>query len=353
MSAPVDVCIVTFNSAADLPGCLEAVEALTHRPLQVSIVDCASSDESLAISRRFAARATVPTSVVALDRNLGFAGGMNEALAQGVAPWVLLLNPDARPAPDYLGCLLDASDAASNGARGVGAATGRLLRQASNGERPTLDACGMRLTLTWRHLDRASGDVDRGQLATRARVFGATGAASLFRRAALEDVAIGGRIFDDCFHSYREDAELCFRLQERGWDVVYEPLARATHRRRVVPGRRRELAPEINFHSLKNRYLLRVYHQTPRNLLTTLPFTLVRDALALGYVLIRERDSLPAYAWLWRNRSALLERRRLIQSRKTRSIEPWFVRGEAAIPGGEATGAAGTPPPPRAGQATR
>ncbi len=89
----------------------------------------------------------------------------------------------------------------------------------------------------------------------------------------------------------------------------------------MLPARRGELPPEINFHSLKNRYLLRVYHQTVRNLAATLPFTLVRDALALGWVLLRERASLPAYAWLWRDRRALLDRRRLIQSRKTRSIE--------------------------------
>ena len=351
MSAPVDVCIVTFNSAVDLAGCLDAVEALAHRPLQISIVDCASSDDSLAIARRFAARATVPTTVVPLDRNLGFAGGMNEAIARGSAPWVLLLNPDARPAPDYLDRLLHATEQPSSGDAGVGAATGRLLRESSNGEPPVLDACGMRLTLTWRHLDRESGHLDRGQLGHRARVFGATGAASLFRRSALEDVAIGGRIFDDWFHSYREDAELCFRLQERGWDVVYEPQARAIHRRRVVPARRREASSEINFHSLKNRYLLRVYHQTSLNLLTTLPFTLLRDAMALGYVLLRERDSLPAYGWLWRNRSALFERRRLIQSRKTRSIERWFQRDEAAIVDGGDPATAVAPSPPPTGKA--
>jgi GT2 family glycosyltransferase len=340
-SDPIDVCVVTWNSAADLDGCLEAVEALDHRPLKLWIVDCASGDESVAIARRFAARSAVPIGVVALDRNLGFAGGMNEAIQRGRAPWVLLLNPDARPAPDYVDRLLHATDeGASNGARGVGAATGRLLRGADNGDRPVLDACGMRLTLTWRHLDRGSGHADRGQLPARARVFGATGAASLFRRAALEDVAIGGRVFDDWFHSYREDAELCFRLQERGWDVIYEPHARATHRRRVLPARRSELPPEINFHSLKNRYLLRVYHQTVLNLAATLPFTLFRDALAMGWVLLRERDSLPAYGWLWRNRRALLDRRRLIQNRKTRSIESWFLRSQAAT---------AAPPPPQPG----
>ena len=344
MSDAVDICIVTHDSAGDVAACLESVAALRHRPLTVYLMDCASADDSVAIARRFAASSPVPIVVVPLERNLGFAGGMNEALQRGTAPWVLLLNPDALPAPDYLDRLLEstaAGGAGENGARGVAGVTGRLSRRSAAGETPRLDACGMKLTLTWRHLDRGSGRVDRGQHPARARVFGATGAASLFRREALDDVAIGGRVFDDWFHSFREDAELCFRLQERGWDVLYEPRARATHLRRVVPGRRRELADEINFHSLKNRYLLRFYHQTPGNLIATLPFTLFRDLLALGYVLARERRSLAAYAWLWRNRRALLERRRLIQARKTRSIEAWFVR--AASPPGAAS------PPPGGG----
>jgi hypothetical protein len=121
-----------------------------------------------------------------------------------------------------------------------------------------------------------------------------------------------------------------------------------------VPERRSELAPEINFHSLKNRYLLRVYHQTALNLAATLPFTLFRDALAMGWVLLRERDSLPAYGWLWRNRRALFDRRRVIQKRKTRSIESWFLRNEAVAAeppksGGDVIGEPAAPPPPQPG----
>jgi GT2 family glycosyltransferase len=227
------------------------------------------------------------------------------------------------------------------------------VRTTTNGGRPLLDACGMQLTLTWRHLDRGSGRADVGQFGRRGLVFGATGAASLFRREALEDVAIGGRPFDEWFHTYREDAELCFRLQERGWDVLYEPTARAVHRRLVTPGRRRQLSSATNFHSLKNRYLLRAYHQTPTNLLATLPFSLFRDVLALGWVLLGERESLAAYGWLWRNRRALLDRRRLIQGRKKRSIESWFVRTEVAPAPPQmrdrVISEAAAPRPPRAG----
>src|SRR5262245_28053988 len=77
----VAVCIVTHNSAADLPGCLAAVAVLEHRPLELVVVDCASRDGSLAVARA-AAPSGIPFTEVALTENRGFAGGMNEALAR-------------------------------------------------------------------------------------------------------------------------------------------------------------------------------------------------------------------------------------------------------------------------------
>jgi GT2 family glycosyltransferase len=327
MSPRVAVCIVTHDSAADLPGCLESVARLTHRPLEIVIVDCASGDGSLETARRWAGQAPddIPVQIVALGENLGFAGGMNAAFARTAAPFVLTLNADARPAPGFVARLLELAEAHSD--LRTGAVTGRLIRPDGR-----LDACGMRLTRTWRHLDRGSGEEDRGQWSVPERVFGATGAATLFRRAALDDAAVDGEIFDARFHSFREDAELCFRLRERGWEILYEPAAVAEHRRFNLPERRAAMPAFVNYHSLKNRYLLRFGHQTAGNFLRTLVPTLARDLMAFGYVVLRERSSLAAYTWLWRHRAEILRRRRLIQARRTApaaAIDRWFsVPGE-------------------------
>lgn len=322
----VAVCIVIHDDAADLPGCLESIAALRHRPLEIVVVDCDSRDGGLETARAHAP-AGIPFQAVALGANLGFAGGMNAAFARTRAPFVLTLNADARPAPDYVTRLLERAEAHPR----TGAVTGRLVRPEQDGER-RLDACGMYLIPSWRHLDRGSGKVDRGQFCQPERVFGATGAASLFRRDALYDVAVDGEIFDPRFHSFREDAELCFRLRERGWEVIYEPAAMAEHRRFNLPERRSAMPAFVNFHSLKNRYLLRIYHQTWRNVLQTFFQTLFRDFVALGYVLLRERSSLGAYAWLWRHRAELIQRRRKIQRRRTEppwEVDRWFwTKGE-------------------------
>jgi GT2 family glycosyltransferase len=320
----VAVCIVTHDSAPDLPGCLAAVAAISHRPIEIVVVDCASRDGSL-VTARAHAPAGIPFLAVDLGENRGFAGGMNAALDHNRAPWVLTLNADAHLAPDYLTRLLERARAHPE--LRVGALTGRLVRMPAEDGTRRLDACGMRLTSNWRHLDRGSGEIDHGQWGRAEKVFGATGAASLFRREALDDAAVDGEVFDSRFHSFREDAELCFRLRERGWEVLYEPAALAEHRRWNLPDRRSALPAFVNYHSLKNRYLLRIYHQTRANLLRTLLPTAARDLAALGWVVLRERSSLAAYAWLWRHRAELRRRRRVIQARRTVpawQIDRWF-----------------------------
>jgi len=319
----VAVCIVTHNSADDLPDCLTAIAALEPPVAELVVVDCASDDDSVDLVRRLAPP-DIPLILDPSAENLGFAGGMNRAISLSSAPFILSLNPDTRPEPNFCNRLMTACE---HPRHRVAAATGRLSRPTTDDSPPLLDACGMRLVSTWRHLDRGSGQVDHGQFALPERVFGATGAATLYRRQALDDAAIDGEVFLTEFHSYREDAELCFRLRERCWEIVYEPSAQAVHLRYNLPTNRRQMPASINYHSLKNRYLLRAYHQTAGNFLVTLIPTLWRDLLAIGHVLLRERTSLDAYRWLWRHRRRIRARRRRIQEHRTcpnRTITRWF-----------------------------
>ena len=330
-SVELAICTVTWNDAANLPRFFEALAGLQGPPFRLIAVDNASTDSTVESLREHAGTARFPVEMIVLDENTGFAGGLNRALDSAFASdpypdWVLSLNADAWPAPDYVERLVESVRRFTNETRPVGAATGRLLRAETE---ETIDACGMALTRSWRHVDRGSDQIDRGQYPATERVFGGSGAATLFLSAALRDAAVAGRILDDDFHSYREDAELCFRLRERGWEVLYEPRARALHGRVNLPHRRRQMSREVNFHSLKNRYLLQLYHRGLADLPRTLLATSVRELGILAYVLLREPSSLAAYPWLWRNRRRLLERRRMIRSRRRvppRTTARWFGR---------------------------
>lgn len=330
MTAPVAVAVVTWNSAAQLPSCMAAIANLEPAPAEVVVVDNASCDGSAELAARLLDQFGAKTagSLVREATNRGWSGGMNRAISATSAPFVLALNPDAAPAPDFLARLLAWQEVPG---LSIGAWTGRLVRP---GTPVVLDACGMQLTRSFRHLDRGSGEPDRGQYDQVERVFGATGAAALLRRAALDDVRLGSEEWiDESFHSYREDAELCFRLRERGFEVLYVPDARCEHRRAVTPASRRQASATVNRGSLRNRYLLRLAHQSGANLLRTLPLTLARDVAALLWVLGCERSSLGAYADLWRQRRHFLARARAVRARRLVSVDGWFGCSGLPLPG--------------------
>lgn len=110
---------------------------------------------------------------------------------------------------------------------------------------------------SFRHLDRGSGEIEDGQYAVEERVFGASGAAALYNRSMVADVAVDGEFFDSAFFAFREDADLAWRAQILGWDCLYVPTAVGYHVRQVLPERRAEVPSVLNRYSVRNRFLMR------------------------------------------------------------------------------------------------
>ena len=211
--APVTVGIVTWNSAACLESCLASVRAQTHRPVELLVVDNHSADGT----RPLLERLTAPGERVQLDRNTGFSSAHNLAIRRTRGTYYLALNPDVILAPDFVSVLAQTLDVEPH----AGAATGKL-RLADEPAR--LDSTGIVMVPEQRHFDRGQGQVDRGQYDRTEPVFGASGAAAFLRREMLDDVAIEGEVFDEDFFAYREDVDLAWRAQWRGWRCLYVPI---------------------------------------------------------------------------------------------------------------------------------
>ena len=310
MGRLVTVALVTWNSAPWLERCLDGIARQTHPDIELIVVDNASSDASVSIVGNRASR------LIRNDSNRGFAAAMNQIVGIARGEFLQLVNPDAFLATDYIERILAAFDGA---AAEYTMATGKLLR-----EDGSIDSMGIRMTRSGRHLDIA----EASGLGPRAsEVFGVSGAAAMYRLAFLRDVAIDGEAFDSDFFAYREDADIAWRGRLFGYRAMVVPEAVATHVRRVTPERRRELPADINMHSVKNRFLLRAKNEGLYLALRNAPFEIARDLIVLGAALTIERSSLPAFAWLWRNRARVHAKRRLIQKRRRVSdfdLARWF-----------------------------
>ena len=311
MGRLVTVVLVTWNSAPYLRRCLEGVAQQSHGELELIAVDNGSSDGSADVVAQLAPEARV----IRNETNRGFAAAVNQGVAAARGELVLLLNPDAFLERDYIANAIAALDHAGET---FGSATGRLLRPSG-----IIDSKGIRMTRSGRHLDIDQGKPDDGDTGIR-EVFGVSGAAAVHRKAFLDDVGV----LDEDFFSFREDADLAWRGRLLGWRALCAGDAVAVHVRTVTPEKRRQLPAFVNMHSVKNRFLLRLKNEGAWLALRNAPFELARDLVVIAAVLTVERSSLPALAWLWKNRRRIMAKRREIQRRRRvsdRELARWFL----------------------------
>jgi len=304
----VSIVVVSYGSDADLAVSLPAAAGQRGAAVEIVVVENGDAERSRSIAAESGVR------FLPQKENGGFAGGANAGIAATSGRYVLTLNPDCRLAPDFCAVLaarLDRPDAAD-----AGSASGKIYRAEGPGlaATGTLDSTGIVFTASGRHFDRDSGSADPGDAERFREIAGVTGAAGFSRRAALDAVRISTGWFDEDFFLYREDADLALRLRAAGWRSLYVPEAVAWHRRRNLPERRRAMPAAANYHSVKNRFLLRINNAPVPEFRRAA--TLLRDLAVLGACLTIEAESLPAFAWLARNRRRLLAKRAEISAKR-------------------------------------
>ena len=333
-STLISVTIVSHNNECCLVRCLDSVLGQDWPALELIIVDNASHDGTREILARYADREPGRIRVIHNSENRGFAAGQNQAMQQALGEWILALNPDVLLLPNFVSALMQAAGQDLT----VGTVCGKLLRahpDLSIPREPQMDSAGIYFTPTFRHFDRGMHQPDGREYDVPAYVFGATGAAAFYRRTMVEDVSIEGEFFDEDFFFSREDADVSWRAQLLGWKCLYTPQAVGYHVRRVFPGVRQHLPDSINRHSVKNRFLMRLKNSSLALYFRNwLPVT-VRDLGIAAYCLVRERASLDAFGFLIRNRSRILAKRRLVQSRRRvpdAYIQSWFRFRPVSLP---------------------
>lgn len=218
----VDVVIVSYNSRDRLRACVEPL--LATDGVDVVVVDNASADGSLDEIR------DLPLKPIQLDRNGGFAHGVNVGWRASSAPYVLLLNPDARIDRASLHALVAALD----GTAEAGAAAPRILHDDGSLDYSQRRFPRLRSTyaqaLFLHRLFPAAPWTD--ELVRDARAYEqrglpdwVSGACVLVRRSVLEE--LDG--LDEGFFMYGEDIDLCKRMRSLGYAVLFEPAAVVRH----------------------------------------------------------------------------------------------------------------------------
>ncbi|MGI8904881.1 MAG: glycosyltransferase family 2 protein [Candidatus Sumerlaeaceae bacterium] len=221
----ISVIILTFGSAKFIGPCISSVVASTRSPVEVVVVDNASTDDSLKLAEEAASKSALPLKPIPLQCNLGCAGGNNAGWRASMGEVLVFLNPDTEITPGFLDelvrPLLNDTDIGITGAKMVYPGS-RVLQHAGGIVYPN----GM----TAHH---GLGQQDRGQFDTQRDVDYVTGAGFAIRRELMESL---GGFDEEYFPAYYEEVDLCMRVRQLGKRIVYVPSAVMVHHESVSLG---------------------------------------------------------------------------------------------------------------------
>jgi len=289
-AALVSVIIVNFNGAAVIAQCLRSVYDQPYRPMEVIVVDNASSDGSAAM----VADAYPDVRLLINSSNLGFATGNNQGVKAAKGEYVVLLNNDTVVGRQWLMPLVDMLDRP-----GVAAVTSRVVTEnvpAALYERNgTINYLGYNIMREFSDLSE---------------VFFAGGASLMFRR---EDVGIP---FLDEYFLYHEDVFLSWKLRLLGKKVAMAQESVVHHRGSVST--RRQPPRVVTFFQERNRLLNALLFYETRTLLLLLPYVLADGVAKVVLALVSGRKSLVGilrgYGWMLRHAGWIRHTRTALQN---------------------------------------
>lgn len=297
MTPTVGVVVLAWQDEPYLAECVAAVRGSTGVDVRLVIVDNGCRPEHLPTD--------IPDiTVLRPGRNTGFAGGCNLGAAALDTEYLALVNSDCVVAPDTLAKLV--AEAALPWVGPVMASIrlpGGLLNSGGN----PVHLIG----LSW-----------AGGLGTEERriapydVTGASGACLLLASTVWKQ--LGG--FDEEYFAYLEDSELSLRAWRLGLAARCVPTAVARHHYEFSRNAHK-------MHLLERNRLMLLATVWPRRALVLLaPVLAACELLLLVYGTACGWRKVAGYAWLWRNRAHLRERRRLVQEERIVADRAWMAQ---------------------------
>ncbi len=222
-ATPVSIVIPVYDRLDLTRQCLTSL--WKHTPAgaaEIIVVDNGSTDGTTEEMRELHEEGRI--TAVLNEENQGFARACNQGAAAASHPYVLFLNNDTEVSEGWLEPLVDTLDLDAR----VGAAGSLLLFPDG-----TIQHAGVALIredrpegqlFGARHMCyRKPADFPPARKPQLMRCL--TAACLLVRRDAFEDV--GG--FDEEYWNGFEDVDLCLKLDEKGWNLVYRPESVLVH----------------------------------------------------------------------------------------------------------------------------
>lgn len=210
----ISIIIINYNGGDLTQRCLNSLKLQDYQDFEVIIVDNGSNDNSLSITDTSASNITL----LELGRNTGFAFSNNRGAELARGEWLILLNNDAFPEPNWLQTLIETQ-------KNQPEFSFFSSHQINYHHPELLDGTGDMYAVNGRAWRRDYMALAADNVRSSGEVFGACAAAAMYKKSAFDLVGA----FDEDYFCHFEDVDLAFRLRLAGYRCFYCAEAKVHH----------------------------------------------------------------------------------------------------------------------------
>ncbi|MCI1857421.1 MAG: glycosyltransferase family 2 protein [Sporolactobacillus sp.] len=246
----VAIIILNWRAYQDTFECIDSLKKLTNCNFSVFLVDNFSNDGSFEklIDDYKEGLFSVKINFIQTGKNLGFAGGNNIAISEGLNMgynYFWLLNNDTIVRNNSLSALLNVLKCD----KCVGIVGSKIYFYNT---RKVWFAGGKINTYTGNTKHEGKGKQDKNKYNQKKEVDYITGCSLLFRRELVESI---GYMSEDYF-MYYEETEWNLRARKKGWKITYVPESHVFHKVSSSVGGIKKIAPYVAYYDIRNAHLM-------------------------------------------------------------------------------------------------
>ncbi len=202
MKTPISVYIPSYNVEKFIGLCIEHLLAQTYSPDEILVINDGSTDKTIEIAQKY------PVKIIHHEKNMGLSCARNTGIQNSKNQWVASIDADCMAHPDWLKKLSHHLDTPNTG--GIG---GKLVEHFSN-----------KITDRWRAVHMRQHWWDQQQV-NPMFLFGHS---NIFNKEAIQKA--GG--YNPKYRTNYEDVDICNKIRQTGYNLIYEPTAVVEHYRR-------------------------------------------------------------------------------------------------------------------------
>jgi GT2 family glycosyltransferase len=213
----ISIIILNWNGFNCIFECIESVEKINYKNIEIIVVDNASTDGSPEKIKELYSH----ISLIQLEKNIGYAAGNNKGFSVAKGKYVVTLNNDVIVEADWLTQPIHFLEKDET----VGIIACRQMSFQNQEIIDCLYSYPLR-SLLFRPMGNGKKYSLSPLFSQPGYVIGAGGASAIYRKKLIDE--FDG--FDERYYSYHEESDLCMRAFLSGWKCIYAPQAIVFHR---------------------------------------------------------------------------------------------------------------------------